>query len=954
MTINFDNHLVYQNGAVGISNETKEKLETLGFKASTNTRKYVYYTADKKGFVSANFKDNVVYKLGQLHIMPEYAPSQSVTVSYYEDADCALVSANVGTKDVTLVDTKKRVFRVFVTEFFREYGVINIDELTEEFIEVFGEETTAVETKADFDLQKFNKEENKMKIEEIKNDETKIEEENTMTDTTTYIANKVETAIANGVEELGNMIVNNIKAVERQNERRALRRSEKGLVFELCGDKLTERGVLPVYTSRDFEHIQNRVKRIYNEEYDIPALFVRGDKDTLRTAQSAQVVPANYLTTLIEKHVRHELLYNIHGQGKNMRRCFMGQMYLVIENNGVFNANLTNYGMLGKIVAVLIDGRHWVYAFDVPGKATVRIVSKHPYKDLGINPEVNRAWLYKNTDGTVRDRYEYDFEYSLCSPGAKKKNGIILWGKHVGPDTSRDYSRQQIMDLATCGSWSMQQYLGRGIWSNGAADTAKLGSRYSQILAPQSVLMDTVAIPSVLFLGGKQKVDYKDMVGLEACDGIGYMMASWLAFSLNQMAEFAKDYVTEGAVTGCQIQMRPWTMKGTALTITLEMLCAVLKQLNYILKKGVILVNGDTCDLETRIAVYNFTVSGGKEGKYAGMGGIEVVYPSELKKFMKDGKQLWPTVKIETVMGKQILPAPALIADANCIKTGVDPKYKSGGRFMNMSHCHKFFGRSSVQTLQSLAMVNYEATKNYVATASTAMVETEEAKIFGKESRALEASDIKANGEIDWMSAMEKVTPALYNECGRPAFMKTAEKSVEGLSTKFEALNFKVPNVTQMLMPDLGALLFGKPIFRTIMKNVLGKKMTDIVEVYTTTLPAHTEGIMYRFPKCGTGEFVKVRNLSKQDILRRYRGIEREMISELLNALGAGIVSIAADPRILNALGGADFDGDKVKFFMGPVIESDTETTAEDLKGFENTDFGILCDQATVVLDKDA
>lgn len=931
--INFDKRLVYQNGAVGISNETREKLEMLGFKASVNTHKYVYYTADKAGFVSANIKENnVVYKLGQLRIMPEYAPSQSVTVSYYEDADCALLSANIRTKDVTLVDvdTKKRVFRVFISEFWREYGVVNLDELTEEFVEVFGEETVTEETKVDFDLQKFNEEDNKMKT-------------------------TIETAITNGTEELGNMIVSNLEAVARKEERRALRRSEKGLVYELCGDKLKERGVIPVYAGRDFEHIQNRVKRIYNEEYDIPALFVRGDKDNLRTTQSAQATPANYVTHLIEEKIRPELLYNVHGYGKNIRRCFMGQMYLVIENNAVFNANLLNYGMIGKVVAVLVDGRHWVYAFDVPGKTTVRIVSKHPFKGLGVNPEVDREWLYKNAaDGSVRDRYEYDFNYALCSPGAKKKNGIILWGKHIGPDTTRDYSRKQVLDLATCGSWSMQQYVGRGVWSYGAADVAKLGSRYSQILAPQSVLMDTIAIPSVLFLGGKQKVDYKDMVGLEACDGIGYLYAAWLAYSLNQMAEYSKDYVTEGAVTGRQIQMRPWTMKGTAITVTLEMMSAVLKQLNYILKRGVVLINGDDCDLDTRIAVYLFTVSGGKEGKYAGMGGVEVVYPSEMKKFMKDGKQLWPTVEVETVMGKKVLPAPALIADANCIKTGIDPRYKSGGRFMNMSHCHKFFGRSSVQTLQSLAMADYEATKEYVATASLAMVAAEEEKIFGKESRALEASDFNANGEIDWMSAMEKVVPALYNECGRPAFMKTAEKSVEGLSTKFETLSLQVPNVTQMLMPDLGALLFGKPVFRTITKTVRGKVMTDIVEVYTTTLPAHTEGIMYRFPKCGTGEFVKVRNLNKQDILRRYHGIEREIMSELLNSIGAGIVSIAADPRILNALGGADFDGDKVKIFMGPVIENDTETTEEDLEGFELTDFGLLCDKPTVVLNKDA
>lgn len=770
-------------------------------------------------------------------------------------------------------------------------------------------------TTVNFDLQNFNADNNNVK------------EEITMKTTNETLTNE--------------------KAA-RKAERKALRRGETGLVHELCGHKLSHPATRTVCDGHSFEKIQSRVKRIYNEEYDIPALYVHGNGRHLKTYQGIQPVPANYITPLIEKQIRPEMLYRLSGAGKNVRRCFMGQMYLVLENDAVFNGFFSSYGVLGKIVAVHVK-RRWIYALDVPGVETVKIVSKHPFDMKCDNPDVRREWLYKDENDKVRDRYEYDFRYALCSPGAKKKNGIMLWGNYIGEDESRKFSVKEIIDLATCGSWSMQQFLHRGVHSYGAADTAKLGSRYSQILAPQSVLMDTVALPSVLFLGGKQKIDFGGKE-IEACDGIGYLSSAWFAFALNQMAEYRKDYITEGAVSYRQIQMRPWTMKGTSITLPFETMNAVLKQLNYILKKGLVIVNGDTCNLETRVAVYNFTVSGGKEGKFKGKGGVLVVYPSELEKFVKGGKQLWPTTD---AAGTFPIPMPALIADANCIKTGVDPKFKSGGRFMNMSHCHKFEGSSSVQTLQSLAYYNYEATKTYVAQASQAMVDAEDEKIFGKNSRALTGKDFTSDGRIDWMSAAQKIAPALYNECGKPAFMKSAEKSLEGLSTKFQALNFTVPNVTQMLMPDLGALLFGKPMFNVISKTVKGKVVTDIAEVYTTTLEEHTEGIMYRFPKCGVGEFVKVRNLSKKDILSRYEGIEREIMSEVLNGLGAGIISIPVDPYILNALGGADFDGDKVKVFIGPVIDSDEVTTEEDLVGFEYTDFGILCDVATIVVDKD-
>ena len=540
----------------------------------------------------------------------------------------------------------------------------------------------------------------------------------------------------------------------------------------------------------------------------------------------------------------------------------------------------------------------------------------------------------------------YDFCYALSSAGAMKKNGILLAGVYEGPDQSMYFDWDRMMDIMTCGSWRMNIEYAPDELTPG--QIAQLSMRYAQQLAPQSVLTDAVPIPTALFAPGKFKMEAEDGEEVEHMDGLFLKLATYEARMLNEA--FPELYITDDAVVGQQSQERPFnSIKATSVVVDCHLMKAAIGTYANKFEKGLVLINGDKADLEARREFYRYSSSKGKEGKFGGYA-VMIVYPSVLKKYFSDnaGKVVWPKMNIA---GKEY-PAPAIFVDFNACKTGIDPVYKTGCRKMNSAHCDSDEGVTSVQTLQSLFIADYKRTMKMVKNSTTAMVESKSEKMFKTVAKEDAPQNMATSSGIDWMTIQRQTLPTLAQRYNKVAYRHDGEKAVEGLARMIETCNFVTPAITQMMMPDVIAVLLGKPVLRTFSKQIRGKVLTDYVEVYSTTVPAGTYGIMVRFPKAGRAEFIKIRVVGADTLMGRIYGLTdketAEHVAKILRNTSEGIVMVPVNGLILKGLGGADFDGDKCKIYVATQpFEAYENGTAEP------DEFDLLCDVPSIIVDKD-
>ena len=696
-------------------------------------------------------------------------------------------------------------------------------------------------------------------------------------------------------------------------------------------------------------HMLSAAKRSEHTAYAIPSVFVTVEhQTTLKIVHGVQPTTAGYMTQYVEEHLVTGVLRNPLWKWATVDRLFMGQMYLSINDLCGLAEMLgeahnlteeTGYKLDPNCAAALrmtlINGK-WEFSVDRSDNETQLIYDK----DSRGRAIPNKDWLYEE-DGTLRDSWIYDFSYALSSAGAMKKNGIVLAGVYVGSNANKAFDWERTMDLMTCGSWRLACEYGEDTLSPGKI--AQLSMRFAQQLAPQSIKTDAVPVPTALFVPGKFKA-----AGKEHMDGMFFVLAAYVARVLNEL--FPEQYVTDIAMVGQQFQCRPFnSLKGTGVTIDLTLVKAILAAYPELFGNGLVVINGEKADLETRREFYLYSANKGKEGKFGGKA-VLIVYPSVLKKYFsnKNGRCVWPTIDIAGIK----VPAPAMIADFNACKTGFDPVYKTGIRMMNNAHCDDDEGVTSVQTLQSLFKFDRKKTQTMIQNSVTKMIDKKAKPFFSTETSANAPQSFIGTAGIDWRSIMGKTIPALNNQYYKTAYKADGEKAVEGLAGNIGTCNFVTNAVTQMMMPDIVAAITGKEVLRTFTQKIRGKELTDYVEVYSTTVPAGTYGIMIRFPKAGSGEFIKVKVIDKETLAERIAAVCDEAtaasLNHLLENLSAGIVIVPTASVILKGLGGADFDGDKCKiYFANQDFEAYDNGTAEP------DEFDILCDVPSIIVDKD-
>lgn len=726
------------------------------------------------------------------------------------------------------------------------------------------------------------------------------------------------------------------KEADKKREARRLSKQNKWGVSSLCAGINTREREL-ITRAHEVTHLMGKVKRQEHTAYAIPSVAVMKD----RSVQGVQPTAANYMTQYVETHLHTAFLQSAIGTYSAVERVFMGQLYLTINSLEEFKelvgidleAGTTD---LKYFHETLINGK-WVLTIDE---------GDGRQKRLSDGLLIENKDVFFNKDNSKRHTWTYDFCYALSSAGAMKKNGILLAGVYEGPEPETyAFDWEKMMDLTTCGSWRMNIEYAPDTLTPG--QIAQLSMRYAQQLAPQSVLTDAVPIPTALFVPGKFKMEANGEE-VEHMDGLFLKLATYEARMLNEA--FPELYVTDDAVVGQQSQERPYnSVKATSVVVDLHLMKAAIGTYSQKFKKGLVLINGDKADLTTRREFYRYSASKGKDGKFGGYA-VMLVYPSVLKKYFADnaGNVVWPKMNIA---GKEY-PAPAIFVDFNACKTGIDPVYKTGCRKMNSAHCDSDEGVTSVQTLQSLFIADYKETMEMVKNRTTAMVEAKEEKMFKTVAKDNAPQNMATSSGIDWMTIQRQTLPTLAQKYNKTAYRHDGEKAVEGLARMIETCNFVTPAITQMMMPDVIAVLLGKPVLRTFTKKIRGKILTDYVEVYSTTVPAGTYGIMVRFPKAGRAEFIKVRVISADTLSGRIYGLtDRETtqhIVKLLKNTSEGIVMVPVNGLILKGLGGADFDGDKCKIYVATQSLSSYENGTA-----EPDEFDLLCDVPSLIVDKD-
>lgn len=727
------------------------------------------------------------------------------------------------------------------------------------------------------------------------------------------------------------------EADQKREARRLAKQNRFGISALCAGINTRERELIT--RSHEVTHLMSKIKRQTHTAYAIPSVTIMKGK----CVQGVQPTAANYMTQYVEPFLQMAFLESAIGTYSAVERIFMGQLYLSIDSIEVFSKMVgidlkdeeEIRGEIQYLHETLINGK-WILTIDI---------GESHQKRLADDLLLENKDVFLNKDGSKRHSWKYDFCYALSSAGAMKKNGLLVAGTYEGPDPSMRFDWERIMDLMTCGSWRMNIEYAPDTLTPG--QIAQLSMRYAQQLAPQSVLTDAVPIPTALFIPGKFKME-SEGEEVEHMDGLFLKLAQYEARMLNEA--FPELYVTDDAVLGQQSQGRPFnSIKATSVVIDTHLMKTVIGTYAENFKRGLVLINGDRADLETRREFYRYSASKGKDGKFGGYA-VMLVYPSVLKKYFSDaqGNVVWPKLEIS---GKEC-PAPAIFVDFNACKTGIDPVYKTGCRKMNSAHCDNDKGVTSVQTLQSLFMYDYEKAMQMVKNRMTAMVNEKAEKMFNTVAKEEAPQSMSVTGGIDWMTLQRQMVPTLTQKYNKTAYRHDGEKAVEGLAQLIETCNFVTSAITQMMMPDIVAVLLGKPVLRTFSKKVRGKVMTDYVEVYSTTVPAGACGIMVRFPKAGRAEFIKIRVIGADTLAGRIYGLTdketAEHIVKLLKHTSEGIVMVPVNNLILKGLGGADFDGDKCKIYVAtqPMSAYEDGTAEPD-------EFDILCDVPSLIVDKD-
>lgn len=722
------------------------------------------------------------------------------------------------------------------------------------------------------------------------------------------------------------------KEADQKREARRLSKQNKWGVSSLCAGINTREREL-ITRSHEVTHLMGKIKKQDHSAYAIPSVTIMKDK----FIQGVQPTAANYMTQYVEPYLRTAFLESAIGTYSAVERVFMGQLYISIDSLDVFEQMVgIQEGEIRFLHETLVNGK-WVLTVDT---------DENKQRRLSDDMLIENKDVFFNKDNSRRHTWKYDFCYALSSAGAMKKNGLLVAGTYEGPEPETyAFDWERMMDLTTCGSWRMNIEYAPDSLTPG--QIAQLSMRYAQQLAQQSVLTDAVPIPTALFVPGKFKME-QNGEEVEHMDGLFLKLATYEARLLNEA--FPELYVTDDAVVGQQSQERPFnSIKATSVVIDLQLMKTAIGTYAKKFEKGLVLMNGDKADLETRREFYRYSASKGKDGKFGGYA-VMLVYPQVLKRYFADskGNVVWPKMDIA---GKEY-PAPAIFVDFNACKTGIDPVYKTGCRKMNSAHCDNDEGVTSVQTLQSLFIASYEKTMQMVKNRTTAMVNEKAEKMFNTVAKEEAPQNMSAAGGIDWMTLQRQMLPTLTQKYNKTAYRHDGEKAVEGLARLIETCNFVTPAVTQMMMPDVIAVLLGKPVLRTFTKKIRGKVLTDYVEVYSTTVPAGTYGIMVRFPKAGRAEFIKVRVISADTLSGRIYGLTdketAKYITRLLKNTSEGIVMVPVNSLILKGLGGADFDGDKCKIYVATQSMSSYEDGTA-----EPDEFDLLCDVPSIIVDKD-
>jgi len=638
--------------------------------------------------------------------------------------------------------------------------------------------------------------------------------------------------------------------------------------------------------------------------YVIPSLNVQAK----RIVPGVQAVTANILSPSIERYMEERYLPTLAGE-LYAQRVFPGMLYLSAEDSVQFFTSIVNFAMEdGKFVnhSLHLVDYDWTDETGAHLK-TLECVERVHNGEEGLYIVNTGEWarkedIFQRADGSVRDRWTFDLQYSISSAGMLKKEGCMCFGTYEGADQSKVIDWATIIDHATGGAWKMLCDENKTEFT--PQQLAQLAMRLAQFFAPASVKTEDTPVPVELNMPGVMTIT--DPVTGEKkmahADGQFYLLAMYVAIVLQDVANTTgkQMLVTEEAGVGLAMQCRPHSVyKGVGVGVQTSLLKNLIQR--YCNGLELVVINGDTASLEERRAYWKYASTKGQEGPLAGKA-IMVVWPSELAKY-----QGWPTM---TLCGRKV-PVPAIFGDFNAQKTGFDVSMKSGLRILAAAHHDHDDGNMSVQTLQSTLYGDFDRACAWMRELAYGMVTRKAEQVFSCEGKSPSAGDFMVDGNIDYSKITGKAAPCMNKEFYAPGFRGEVDKSNQSLARHISNNNYSIKVHHEMIGPDAFAVFAGVQVLGVTSLN----GADDVVQIYTNDLPAGTVGIANRFPKAGSREFLKVVVVSLDEMrtMAINKGLDENLVDEIMyfiQHISDGYTFIPAMSVILKLIGGADYDGD--------------------------------------------
>lgn len=280
----------------------------------------------------------------------------------------------------------------------------------------------------------------------------------------------------------------------------------------------------------------------------------------------------------------------------------------------------------------------------------------------------------------------------------------------------------------------------------------------------------------------------------------------------------------------------------------------------------------------------------------------EEITPEIQREFNKlftkeDSKFAGKVVVIKHKHIKEDLSLVDFYTDLNGLKASYDLRLDSGFNILALDKPLKGgVVNTNMQQLESLIMADPIETKNVLTNIATAFNKSSYYSVLNAKAKVPSIKEIQ---QMYTAGIVKNIAPkfALQN---KKIFGTIADQAVQGMVKRVRGLNYQVPGQSRIMQMDFGAE-FGTLILRNGEAYAPGVKERWILAT--------------RNPKQHTGEFLLLKNLSREEVMNRIKELIKvkefaKLLMREYRLLSDSAVVVPAIEEIKDAIGGADVDGD--------------------------------------------